>query len=373
MRNLRLAVLPFGALFLVAACLTAQEQALAARSASDVRAYWTAERLAKAAALPLLRTDTARGAADEAAEGSATTTSAAPVASPGRPPRPGAHVTAVRLYDPRDAADAAATAEPSEPREVAARDVGRELAYFTSSRLVPESAGRTYPYSAVGKLFLTVPGNGDHSCSASVINARIVLTAGHCVHSGNGSASGYYQNWLFVPSYSQGKAPAGTWAASTAFVTDAWYAGRGVVPNASDFAMLEMIDDDSGQRIGDVTGFLGFVTLSLFPNHATMLGYPGNFDSGERMHVVTAGGFKPFQRSTVLYGSDMAGGSSGGPWVENFGLPASGQSVASNLIVGVTSFAPRDTSFKYLGSSTPDKVFTNLFAAICGHQSGNCQ
>jgi len=56
----------------------------------------------------------------------------------------------------------------------------------------------------------------------------------------------------------------------------------------------------------------------------------------------------------------------------NFGQPAAGQGVTPNQVIGVTSYLPNDSTLEYEGSSTPDRVFSGLFTAICGHQAGNC-
>jgi hypothetical protein len=72
----------------------------------------------------------------------------------------------------------------------------------------------------------------------------------------------------------------------------------------------------------------------------------------------------------------MRGGSSGGPWVQNFGTPASGQSGAYNSglnrVVGVTSWGYTATGPKVQGSSILTSTFTNILNRACSHRSGNC-
>jgi hypothetical protein len=119
-----------------------------------------------------------------------------------------------------------------------------------------------------------------------------------------------------VPAYRDGSAPYGVWTGTTAAVTPAWATGDGAVPHEADYAIIEVDDqivNEDLKRIGDVVGTLGIQTQALAENHATLLGYPYNLDSGEKMHQVTAGSFLPFWNNTVLYGSDMSNGSSGGP------------------------------------------------------------
>jgi V8-like Glu-specific endopeptidase len=208
-----------------------------------------------------------------------------------------------------------------------------------------------------------------------VINFRVVVTAGHCVHSGSGGAAGFFENFMFVPGYVVGIAPFGTWTVTFVTVTNTWATGGGGVPNAADYAMFEMADLN-GSRIGNVTGFLGWRTLGLNPNHVTMLGYPVGFDGGELMHRVDAESFRNTPPNTVEYGSDMTGGSSGGPWVQNFGEPSIGQTgglnAGLNQVVGITSYGFVSPNPKTQGSSVPDQRWVDLFNAVCADGAGNC-
>ncbi|PMB48697.1 hypothetical protein CEN39_22550 [Fischerella thermalis CCMEE 5201] len=264
--------------------------------------------------------------------------------------------------------------------EVQPNNVGTKNAHFTSSRLVPLSADTVYPYSAAGKLFFTQPGVGDFVCSAAVLRQRLILTAGHCVHSGSGGNNGFFTNFVFVPGYRDGAAPFKQWSWSRVIVTSTWSGGGGTVPNAADYAIIEVPDQSfngTNRRIGEVTGYFGYMTNKLLPNHVTMLGYPGNLDSGSKMHQVTAGSYGSGGNNTAVYGSDMRGGSSGGAWVQNFGVFASGQvdgqNKNPNQIVGVTSYGPVDTSSLYQGSSILDNRFTDILNTACSWNSRNCQ
>jgi V8-like Glu-specific endopeptidase len=267
-------------------------------------------------------------------------------------------------------------------------DVGTFGAPFTSSRVfplfdgssAPFSADRAYPYRTVGQLFFSINGQ-PYVCSASVIQARIVSTAGHCVHSG--SPGGFYSNWVFVPSLRGSSAPFGTWdnwrAAAT---TNTWATGGGNVPNAADYAMIVFGDEvltrgGSALKLGSVTGWLGWQTLSLLGNHTSKLGYPCNLDGCSIMQDVTSQSLRATSPNNVEYGSDARGGSSGGPWVQNFGQlsagGATGRNPGTNRVVGITSYGYNSTDPKVQGASILDSRWVNLLNVVCGLQAGNCQ
>jgi hypothetical protein len=157
-----------------------------------------------------------------------------------------------------------------------------------------------------------------------------------------------------------------------------------LVPNRADFGIIEVGDRNFRkhgrrvrERIGDVTGTLGYRTNALSPNHTKQIGYPVEYDFGEIMHQVDSQSFALFDQETVLYGNDMTGGSSGGPWIENFGRPAEGQTggfePVPNRVVGVASFGfipPPD--FRISGSSILNDEFLALLDAACARRAGNC-
>lgn len=268
--------------------------------------------------------------------------------------------------------------QPKMQDNVTSLDVGTLSEQFTSAQLTPTSAVTTYPYRAAGKLFFTTP-TGNKTCSASVISPRVVFTAGHCVHNGNGSATGWFSNFMFVPAFNNGTAPYLSWSASFISSIGIWTNGGGTVPNAADWGMLEMNDQSingTTTKLGNVVGWLGWQTLSTIPNHATILGYPVAFDSGQLMHQVLAQSAVAVAPNNAEYGSDMSLGAGGGPWIQNFGTASSGQTGGLNSartrVIGVTSYGFNNTTSLGNGSSILDNNFIGLFNFICGHQTGNC-
>jgi hypothetical protein len=143
--------------------------------------------------------------------------------------------------------------------------------------------------------------------------------------------------------------------------------------------MLEIADqtvNGAATKIQNVVGSLGFLTQSTIPNHATILGYPGAFDSGQLMHQVLAESAQAVAPNNAEYGSDMGLGAGGGPWIQNFGSASVGQTGGTNptrsRVVGVTSYGYNDTTSLGNGSAIFDSNFLSLYNFICAHQTGNC-
>ncbi|HVG06994.1 MAG TPA: hypothetical protein VNM67_04760 [Thermoanaerobaculia bacterium] len=324
--------------------------------------HWTAERYAAARPLPMQEVDSGVDPfpAAQAEESSLGGRSAA-----GRAPVAGVRAdSSNRLFE----AEMAVRVE-EDLDSIAAPSSGSGGGYFTSSRLVPGSADRTYPYTTVGKLYFTIPGQGDFYCSAAVIRNRVIATAAQCVHSGTASP-GFFTDFEFVPAYRDGAAPFGIWAWEYLTVPSTWTSGNGKLPHASDFALIELEDqlvDGALRTIGDVVGYLGYATLRLRPNHAHLLAYSSSHDNGEKIHQVTAKDHKSAAPSNVLYGSDMRGGSAGGPLIQDFG-----DNPALVKWVGALSTYNNSSAVKTQGASIPDSRFTSLLNNVCAHRAGNC-
>jgi hypothetical protein len=83
--------------------------------------------------------------------------------------------------------------------------------------------------------------------------------------------------------------------------------------------------------------------------------------------------------NNTIIGSNMNGGSSGGPWIENFGLPSgltgetNGSFTQQNTVVGVTSWGYTDASVKEQGAApfTSGNIQT-LVTGVCGANPGAC-
>ena len=342
----------------------------------DILEYWTAERLKNAKALPMPTADINNVKKMPLSH----VNTGISESGDGALPEVNLNVNAQHLFNLNDGAGDDVVGGEVNGRDIPVpNDSGTYGQPFTSSRLVPITADISYPYRTVGKLFFTIPGSGDYVCSASVLRPRVVVTAGHCTHKGSGGASGFYNNFYFVPAYRDGAAPYQTWTPSYVQTTSAWATGGGGVPNEADYSMFQMVDKNINgtvTKIGSVTGYLGYQTVALASNHATILGYACNLDSCAKMHQVGARNGATVSPNNVEYGSDMRGGSSGGPWIQNFGALAVGQTggtnPGSNRIIGITSYGYDSTDPKVQGSSIPDNRFLSLLTSTCNLSVGNC-
>jgi V8-like Glu-specific endopeptidase len=232
--------------------------------AKEVTAYWTPERMAAAVDLDLPKaTDTG---------------------SPGRAPK---------------ANGRAGTVKPMLP-VIAKDEVGIQL---------NES-------QAVGKVYFTTP-SGGASCSASTVASgkrRLVMTAGHCVHSGAGGV--WYSNWQFVPRYRDGVRPYGTFAAYTLTTRTAWV-------NSSSYS------EDMGIAIMHNGGNWGLKVVDTVGGHGmrwnwgynvplvTALGYPSNLGGGESQYYCQSGTWYAHDEVIRMW-CNMTYGSSGGPWLQDY-------------------------------------------------------
>jgi len=247
------------------------------------------------------------------------------------------------------------------------------IAPYTTARASATNLGYTpnaasvgvtsYPWRAAGKLYFN-KGTAAYVCSASMIAPGLLITAAHCVYDfGTNSAAGFHTNYAFVPAQNvAGETPYGTWTALKEVVATSYLDGtdsciqKGVVCN-NDIAVLIMAADSSGRLPGNVVGWYSYAWggYSFTPSFGgaslasiTQLGYPVAFDSGEMMERNDGVGSYWSPGSAVqqmLLGSAMTGGSSGGPWLVNFGATpvitgkaSLGNAAVADVVMGVTSW-----------------------------------
>jgi len=220
----------------------------------------------------------------------------------------------------------------------------------------------------IGKLFFVRQFGETGSCTACVIQNRLVVTAAHCLY----KDGVFHTNIHFVPAFRNGTAPYGAWRYQKIWVTRRW-ADSSSVPSLSDYGIVSLADmpvdlagDEVVASVGQLLGWMGVKTYALLNNQATTVGYPTNFNSGLIMHEVSS----QYRRTrsevgTIEYPNDMTEGISGGPWVADIGDPTIG------AIIGISSYRDKDEDRKYLGSAILDTDFMDLFKEAC-KTSGNC-
>ncbi len=179
-----------------------------------------------------------------------------------------------------------------------------------------------YPYRTIGKLFFK-RGTSSYVCSAASIGGDAIWTAGHCLHAGDNKSSGWSTNVVFVPAYKDGAAPYGQWQAKQLFVRTAWYRDGNPKGLCQDMGGA-ILHRRSNRRISQTVGWLGFAYGGSKYKHWDQFGYPAATPfNGQRLQTSQSSyaydGSVGCTPNPVGVGSDLTGGSSGGPWIWKFG------------------------------------------------------
>jgi hypothetical protein len=136
------------------------------------------------------------------------------------------------------------------------------------------------------------------------------------------------------------------------------------------------------RSIGSYLGWLGWQTFSLIGNNITQLGYPGNLDFGLGM-ILTQSNVYRRRNFAGEIGSAQWAGTSGGPWVQNFGITPVGQVPIGptkrqgfNRVVGVSSYGAGSLSSHNTTQMNEALVlnrnFVRLYNSACAAAAGNC-
>lgn len=174
---------------------------------------------------------------------------------------------------------------------------------------VTVQAGSDAAANRVGALFADTL-DGGHFCTAAVVHSDdrdVIATAAHCLDNPDST--------VFAPGYRDGKAPYGTWKLTGTYVAPEWTDGRD--PD-QDIAFATVVPADGGtRRIEDTVG--GFPVATEQPDDVTVtiLGYPSTDEVPLRCANAT-GLFSQTQRRIDC--PDLAGGTSGSPWLADGAL-----------------------------------------------------
>lgn len=328
-------------------------QALTTSQAEAAKAYWTEDKMQNAVPMPLPEISGSISAQSEIQE----TYSPGPVViAPSS-----AHKTSIQSLSEEEISEAAEDLEPL---------TGTYPFSYTRTRLIPDTmpTHKAFPFRTVGKLFFTIPGQGNFVCSGASVNSTnnsVIWTAGHCVYS---PGVGFHTNFLFAPARRAGVNPYGTWTAKTVFTLAGWQSGLFEYDHGAIVANLGG-NSSPPKKIGAAVGVLGFIANASRLQHWTLHGYPaaaspgpgappGTF-TGEHHELCaatfattdlpTGGGSDP---ATNGVGCDQTGGTSGGPWI-----------IDLNRLGGGTNLLNGNNSYRYTGPNPPEnlKLFSPYF------------
>lgn len=280
---------------------------------AEIREYWTPERMKAATPMPFKPSETVRKAVKDA--------------------------------DPNDKGGV----DPStrKPKSAPAGALG--LSLEDDLRSEPVTNPLEYPWRCVGKLFFTMNGN-NLTGSASAINQDILLTAAHCLY--DVLQDLWAENVIFVPAYTNAEEPFGMWVFDSYTVPLTWVEGYG---EAHDYGAIKLMKGGKEDKnIGDVVGYLGYITQLPFKQEWTAVGYPSNQSGGQIMIKDTGPFTRTLDNNTVVgKEDDMNEGSSGGPWLLDYEM--------SLRINGLVSFGddnlPGEAFSPYFGEEVAEFLF----------------
>ncbi|MGN5388830.1 trypsin-like serine peptidase [Streptomyces sp. INR7] len=196
-----------------------------------------------------------------------------------------------------------------------------------------------------GRVFFTM-GSRTASCSGNSItsaNGSTVMTAGHCVK----YQGAWHTNWVFVPAYNNGSAPYGQWSATQTFATDQWAASEDMNMDVG----LAVVAPLNGQTLSQAVGAQGVLFNGGYNKKMYSFGFPAAapYDGTKLVYCSGNSGKDFLLTKDHGLGCNMTGGSSGGPWFQDFNEATGlGTQVSVNSF-GYT-FLPNRMYGPYLGN-----------------------
>ncbi|MFF4424873.1 trypsin-like serine peptidase [Streptomyces sp. NPDC001549] len=165
-----------------------------------------------------------------------------------------------------------------------------------------------------GRVFFTM-GDRTASCSGDSVtsaNGSTVITAGHCVK----YQGAWHTNWVFVPAYNNGSAPYGQWSATKTFATDQWAASEDMNMDVG----LAVVAPLNGQTLSQAVGAQGIAFNGGYNKKMYSFGFPAAapYDGTKLVYCSGNSGKDFLLTKDHSLGCNMTGGSSGGPWFQDF-------------------------------------------------------
>ncbi|GAA2206870.1 hypothetical protein GCM10009850_023280 [Nonomuraea monospora] len=188
-----------------------------------------------------------------------------------------------------------------------------------------------------GKVFGTGGNGKDFVASGTVVNSAdgdIVLTVAHAMMDAEGRWS---SNLVFVPAYKNGAAPYGKFAARTMFIWSGYYKD-GVRQPPLDFGML-VVSKVKGKTPVQTVGGQGIrFNATAAGTSNLLLGYPSNGNGGQTLQYCSGASVTPAYGMKYALICDMGGGSSGGPWFQQFNkLTGAGYVISAHALRNTTT------------------------------------
>ncbi|MEV7832021.1 peptidase [Streptomyces subrutilus] len=165
-----------------------------------------------------------------------------------------------------------------------------------------------------GRVFFTM-GDRTASCSGDSItsaNGSTVITAGHCVK----YQGAWHTNWVFVPAYDNGNAPYGQWSATKTFATDQWAASEDMNTDVG----LAVVAPLNGRTLSQAVGAQGILFNGGYNKRMYSFGFPAAapYDGTKLVYCSGNSGKDFLLTKDHSLSCNMTGGSSGGPWFQDF-------------------------------------------------------
>lgn len=165
-----------------------------------------------------------------------------------------------------------------------------------------------------GRVFFTM-GDRTASCSGDSItsaNGSTVITAGHCVK----YQGAWHTNWVFVPAYDNGNAPYGQWSATKTFATDQWAASEDMNMDVG----LAVVAPLNGRTLSQAVGAQGILFNGGYNKRMYSFGFPAAapYDGTKLVYCNGNSGKDFLLTKDHSLSCNMTGGSSGGPWFQDF-------------------------------------------------------
>jgi glutamyl endopeptidase len=204
-----------------------------------------------------------------------------------------------------------------------------------------------YPWRTVTKLFITFP-NTTGGCTGTLIAAKYVLTAGHCVY--NKAYGGWAKQIEVVPGLNGTYKPYGSAYAARYRSYTAWTSSE---DSNYDFAIITL-----DRPIGNSTGWLGYATYSSVNGvTSNIAGYPGDKDNGLGLYY-HYGAISSSTAYRLFYQIDTYGGQSGSGIYYKDGQD--NRYVFGVHTTGVTSSSPNHNSGTRIDSTKYDYIKSSI-------------